>query len=294
VTAGVDHIAYSYDPILLLGSYRDDATILLPLEPSAHPTPDDWEAAWDPLFLSSMVNAPRHLVGGVPHHLQARFKGIEMDGPYRWHFVEHHLAHAASAFHASPFMLFVYDVQKDKADSIPAVRHVDGTARIQTINHSQHPLYYELLKAFHARTGMPVLVNTSFNARGEPIVCSPRDAVECFWTSPFDALAIVIVTRNRRDSLMRTLSHLRSLEEQFPIVVVDNDSTDDTVGMVRQHFPQVQLVRLAENRGAVVWNVCSICESDWIPVRHRKFVVVVRSTGARSDRSAVKTEEWRI
>jgi carbamoyltransferase len=90
----------------------------------------------------------------------------------------------------SPFMLFVHDVQPDKAKRIPAVRHVDGTARIQTINREQCPRYYDLLKAFQARTGVPVLVNTSFNTRGEPIVCTPRDAVECFWTSPLDALVI--------------------------------------------------------------------------------------------------------
>lgn len=99
----VDHIAYSYDPFLLLGQHRHEATITLPLEPSAHPTPAEWESAWDPLFLSSIVNAPRHLVGGVPHHLQARFRGARPDGPYQWHFVTHHIAHAASAFHASPF-----------------------------------------------------------------------------------------------------------------------------------------------------------------------------------------------
>ena len=500
----VDHIAYSYDPFLLLGRYSRSSTITLPLEPSAHPVPAKWEAAWDPLFLSHIVNAPRHLAGGVPLHLQARFRGASANGPFRWHFVEHHTAHAASAFHASPFdqaavltldgrgeratttynvglgnrlerlgqvnmphslgilyeqvtaylgflhssdeykvmalasfgkptyldefrdivrlgqygqytvepprlqerfgpprmkggpleqrhydiahslqvaleeavleiaswlhkasgcanlcmaggvalncvmnarlrdrgpferiwvqpaagdagtalgaalwidaqerganerryrmdhaflgpaygdaeieqflqwsklpyrrldnvaeeladilaqdkiigwfqgrmefgpralgarsilaspihpgmqarlndikdredfrpvapvvleeeaanwfagagespspfMLFVFDVLPDKVDRIPAVRHVDGTARIQTINRQQHPLYYDLLKAFQARTGVPVLVNTSFNTRGEPIVCSPRDAVECFWTSPLDALAI--------------------------------------------------------------------------------------------------------
>lgn len=501
----VDHVAYSYNPYLLLGSHSNDATITLPLEPSAHPTPAEWESAWDPLFLASIVNAPRHLAGGAPHHLQARFKGARANGPYRWHFVEHHTAHAASAFHASPFcqaavltldgrgerattsyslgegnqlhwlgqvnfphslgllyehvteylgflpssdeykvmalasfgkpcyladfrdvvrigtngqytiqpfdleehfgparsrggpleqrhydiahslqvvleesilhitdwlyeatrsdylcmaggvalncvmnarvhdrgpfkhvwvqpaagdagtalgaalwidalerrgtgdneryyqmdhaflgpaysdeeieqflrwsklpyrrlnaiaeevadmlaqdkiigwfqhrlefgpralgarsilaspisstmqarlneikdredfrpvapvvleeeasnwfahadvspfMLFVYDVLPDKADYIPAVRHVDGTARIQTINRRQHPLYYDLIRAFQAHTGVPVLVNTSFNTRGEPIVCTPRDAIECFWTSPLDALVI--------------------------------------------------------------------------------------------------------
>jgi carbamoyltransferase len=88
----------------------------------------------------------------------------------------------------SPFMLFIFDVSENKADKIPAVKHVDGTARIQTINENQHPTYYRLLKAFKEKTGVPVLVNTSFNTLGKPIVCSPRDAIECFWSSPFDAL----------------------------------------------------------------------------------------------------------
>jgi carbamoyltransferase len=90
----------------------------------------------------------------------------------------------------SPFMLFVHDVRPDKAALIPAVRHVDGTARIQTVNRTQHPLYHDLIRAFADRTGVPVLVNTSFNTRGRPIVCTPRDALECFWTSPLDVLAL--------------------------------------------------------------------------------------------------------
>jgi carbamoyltransferase len=93
------------------------------------------------------------------------------------------------ATHA-PFMLFTYPVRADRDARIPAVRHVDGTARVQTIRRAQHPRYYDLLTAFHERTGVPVLVNTSFNTRGEPIVCTPRDAIESFWTSPLDALAI--------------------------------------------------------------------------------------------------------
>jgi carbamoyltransferase len=98
----------------------------------------------------------------------------------------------------SPFMLFVCPVRKEKEDLIPAVKHVDGTARIQTVNRNQHPLYYDLLQEFKKITGVPVLVNTSFNTRGEPIVCTPRDAIECFWTSPIDALAIgsYLLTKN--------------------------------------------------------------------------------------------------
>lgn len=502
VLADVDHVAYSYDPTLLLGKYANDATITLPLQPSAQPK-GDWLSPWDPLFLSSIVNAPRQLASGAPHHIRKRFRGVTHDGPFRWHFVEHHLAHEASAFlaapfdecavltmdgrgerattsygiyqdrryrrlkqvnlphslgllyeavtdylgflhssdeykvmalasygkpvyaeqfhevlqyrgdgdyevrpaqwtalfgparergaeftqdhmniasslqivleetvlkmvhwlheetgaenlamaggvalncvmnarvrdqgpfkrvwvqpasgdsgtslgaalwidgqqrgmskqrqwtmqHAflgpayddaeieaflqqaklryrraddlsaevaelllqnkvigwfqgrmeygpralgarsilaspldasmqqrlnqikdredfrpvapvvleeaaaewfvdggvSPFMVFVYDVRVDKADRIPAVRHVDGTARIQTINRAQNPAYYDLLQAFAQRSGVPVLINTSFNTRGEPVVCSPRDAVESFCTTPLDALAI--------------------------------------------------------------------------------------------------------
>jgi carbamoyltransferase len=499
--ADVEHVAYSYDPSLLLGQYDGNASITLPLEPSAH-TASEWMSPWDPLFLSYIVNAPRQLASGAPHHIKKRFKGARHDGPYKWHFVEHHLAHEASAYlaapfdecavltmdgrgerattsygkyldrryqrlkqvnlphslgllyeaitdhlgflhssdeykvmalasfgkpvyapllrevveykgegdyivnpaewdkilgprrergseftqdhmnvasslqivleetvlhmvewlhqesgadnlcmaggvalncvlnarvrdrtpfkqvwvqpaagdsgtslgaalwidsqqrgpskrhwhmeHAflgpayddteieaflkqaklryrradnlagdvadllqknkvigwfqgrmefgpralgarsilaspldaemqshlnlikdredfrpvapvvleedvadwfvngavSPFMLFVYDVQPDKADRIPAVRHVDGTARIQTINRSQNPAYYDLLSAFKERTGVPVLINTSFNTRGEPVVCSPRDAVESFCSTPLDVLVI--------------------------------------------------------------------------------------------------------
>jgi carbamoyltransferase len=503
--ADIAHVAYSYDPYLLLGKHSKEDEISLPLEPSAKPTPAEWQDAWDPLFLSSIVNAPRHLADGAPHHIKKRFQGARRNGSYsfQWHFVEHHLAHAASAFlpspyeeaavmtldgrgeqattayyhgqgtrmeklgqvdmphslgllyervteylgflhssdeykvmalasfgkpvyldqfseilqlhengrytlqdpldleerfgptrqkgdpieqrhfdiahslqvtlenivlriaewlceatgsrnlcmaggvalncvmnarlrdrgpfqriwvqpaagdagtalgaalwidarergetrrvyqmdHAflgpgftddeieqfliwsklpyrrlenvaeetaeilaedriigwfqgkmefgpralgarsilaspihpemqerlneikdredfrpvapvvleeeaqawfikgevSPYMLFVYDVQPEKAGHIPAVRHVDGTARIQTINREQNQAYYDLLQAFYRRTGVPVLVNTSFNTRGEPIVCTPRDAIECFWTSPLDALVI--------------------------------------------------------------------------------------------------------
>jgi carbamoyltransferase len=91
---------------------------------------------------------------------------------------------------ASPFMLFVSDVLAHSARRIPAVRHVDGTARVQTIRREQHPLYYDLVREFERLTGVPVLVNTSFNTRSEPIVCTPRDAAQAFFTSPLDALVI--------------------------------------------------------------------------------------------------------
>lgn len=97
---GVDHVAYAFDPWLLLGSERADLT--LPLEPSRTPDPQ-WLSPWDPLALAYVVNAPRQLASGAPHHLQQRLRGAQADGPYQWHFVDHHLAHEASAFLAAPF-----------------------------------------------------------------------------------------------------------------------------------------------------------------------------------------------
>jgi carbamoyltransferase len=90
----------------------------------------------------------------------------------------------------SPFMLFAHEVRPEKAYLIPAVRHVDGRARIQTIRREQNSLYYELLREFAKVTGVPVLANMPFNTRDEPIVCTPRDALESFCTSPLDALVI--------------------------------------------------------------------------------------------------------
>jgi carbamoyltransferase len=90
----------------------------------------------------------------------------------------------------SPFMLFVNDVLADKRHLVPAICHIDATARIQTIRREFNPAYYDLISAFGRATGVPILVNTSFNSRGQPVVCTPQDAVECFWSSPLDALVI--------------------------------------------------------------------------------------------------------
>jgi carbamoyltransferase len=90
----------------------------------------------------------------------------------------------------APFMLFVYDVKPEQAARIPAVCHADHTARVQTVERETNPRYYDTLKAFQARTGVPILVNTSFNVRGEPVVCTPKDALDAFFSTPLDALVI--------------------------------------------------------------------------------------------------------
>jgi carbamoyltransferase len=89
----------------------------------------------------------------------------------------------------SPFMLFVARVRPDRR-TIPAVTHIDGSARLQTIARSQNPLYYDLIAEFERQTGCPVIINTSFNVRGEPIVCTPADAWRCFMRTEMDALVM--------------------------------------------------------------------------------------------------------
>jgi len=87
----------------------------------------------------------------------------------------------------SPYMLLVAPVREGKR-VIPSVTHVDHSARIQSISRKQNPLYYDLIQEFEKRTGVPVIINTSFNVRGEPIVCSPDDAYRCFMRTQMDYL----------------------------------------------------------------------------------------------------------
>jgi carbamoyltransferase len=90
----------------------------------------------------------------------------------------------------SPYMLFTHRVRPGWAERIPAVVHVDGTARIQTVDAAEEPLVHRCISAFERRTGLPVVVNTSLNTAGRPMVDDPRDALECFGSAPVDALAI--------------------------------------------------------------------------------------------------------
>jgi len=110
---------------------------------------------------------------------------------------------AGEIFHGrlpSPHMLFTHDVGPAWRERIPAVVHVDGTARIQTVAREEEPLVARVLDGFAARTGVPVVVNTSLNTAGRPIVDDPRDALECFGSAPIDLLAIgpFAVRRNGR------------------------------------------------------------------------------------------------
>ena len=90
----------------------------------------------------------------------------------------------------SPFMVLTAQVRAEKRSVIPSVTHVDGSARPQTVERDISPLYWRLIYEFGQRTGVPVVMNTSFNLRGEPIVCSPTDAIRTFFSSGMDALVI--------------------------------------------------------------------------------------------------------
>ncbi len=90
----------------------------------------------------------------------------------------------------SPFMLFVYPVRPEKQAEVPAITHINGTARVQTVTETANPRYHALIKAFAEITGTPMLLNTSFNVMGEPIVHRPADAIRCFYSTGMDALAI--------------------------------------------------------------------------------------------------------
>lgn len=99
----------------------------------------------------------------------------------------------------SPYMLFTHAVRADWRDRIPAVVHVDGTARIQTVDPDREPLLTQLLSAFEQRTGLPVVVNTSLNTAGRPMVQSPRDALELYGCAPVDLLVLGPFAASRGD-----------------------------------------------------------------------------------------------
>ncbi len=99
---------------------------------------------------------------------------------------------------SSPFMLFVHPVKPEQRSKVPAITHIDGTARVQTVSRDADPLYYRLIEAFERRRGVPMVLNTSFNVMGEPIVHTPADAVRCFYSTGMDALVMggcVVVKR---------------------------------------------------------------------------------------------------
>jgi carbamoyltransferase len=92
-----------------------------------------------------------------------------------------------------------FDKLKIRRSQIPAVTHVDYSARIQTVKRQDNPLYYDMINEFYKKTGCPVIINTSFNVRGEPLVCTPQDAFRCFMRTEMDYLLIGCFLLDKRE-----------------------------------------------------------------------------------------------
>ena len=121
--------------------------------------------------------------------LNARIKRREWFRPFAPSILEERQAEYFEHDHPSPFMLHVYKIRPEKREQLCAVNHVDDTGRLQSVNREENPLYYDLIRAFESRTGIPVVLNTSFN-ENEPIVCKPEEAIDCFQRTRMDAIAI--------------------------------------------------------------------------------------------------------
>lgn len=119
--------------------------------------------------------------------VNSRIKFREAFRPFAPSVLEDRVHTLFSVYNPSPFMMFTFPVI---SDSVPAITHKDGTARIQTVSEADNPLYHLLITAFYKRTGCPAILNTSFNVMGEPIVCTPQDAVNTFKKSGLDYLVI--------------------------------------------------------------------------------------------------------
>ncbi|MCH8523600.1 MAG: hypothetical protein LAT52_03535, partial [Balneolales bacterium] len=132
----------------------------------------------------------------------------------------------------SPYMLMVSPVHQriinipeeevegfkklyQKRSALPAITHVDNSARIQTVHRETNPRYYQLIKSFFDLTGIPVLINTSFNVRGEPIVCSPEDAYRCFMRTNMDILVLGNFILKKNEQPQAALSD--NWKEEFPL-----------------------------------------------------------------------------
>lgn len=121
--------------------------------------------------------------------LNARIKHREAFRPFAPAVLEESTAAYFTNSYPSPFMLMTYPVRPEKVYEIPAPTHVDGTGRLQTVRRDQNARYYDLIKAFGAKTGVPVLLNTSFN-ENEPICCTPEEAVDTFLRTKMDVLVL--------------------------------------------------------------------------------------------------------
>jgi carbamoyltransferase len=154
-------------------------------------------AEWGPRALGnrSIVADPRR--ADMKEILNRRIKHREIFRPFAPSILAEATGEWFEKSHASPFMTLAYAVRPERRAQIPAPTHVDGTGRLQTVTREANPRYWRLIKAFQDLTGVPVVLNTSFNDN-EPIVCRPEEALDCFLRTRMDALVMgdFLITRH--------------------------------------------------------------------------------------------------
>lgn len=144
---------------------------------------------WGPRALGNRSIVAHPGLPDMKDILNARIKRREWFRPFAPSILAEYQPEYFEHDHPSPFMLHVYKIRSEKRKQLCAVNHVDDTGRLQSVTRDENPIYYDLISAFHRKTGIPVVLNTSFN-ENEPIVCTPEEAIDCFQRTRMDALAI--------------------------------------------------------------------------------------------------------
>ena len=144
---------------------------------------------WGPRALGNRSIVAHPGLPTMKDTLNARIKQREWFRPFAPSILADRQSEYFEHDHPSPFMLHVYKIRPEKRSELCAVNHVDDTGRLQTVSREENPLYYDLIQAFEKKTGIPVILNTSFN-ENEPIVCKPEEAIDCFQRTKMDVLAI--------------------------------------------------------------------------------------------------------
>jgi carbamoyltransferase len=144
---------------------------------------------WGPRALGNRSILAHPGLPNMKDVLNARIKHREWFRPFAPSILVERQSEYFERDHPSPFMLHVYKIRPERRTQLCAVNHVDNTGRLQTVSRDENALYYDLIRAFEGKTGIPVLLNTSFN-ENEPIVCTPEEAIDCFKRTHMDVLAI--------------------------------------------------------------------------------------------------------
>ncbi len=170
---------------------------------------------WGPRALGnrSILCDPRR--GDMKSLLNAKIKRRESFRPFAPSVLEEEVAEWFEEEDAVPFMMQVFQIREEQRAKIPAVAHVDGSGRLQTVSRRANPLYYRLIEAFRDLTGVPMVLNTSFN-ENEPVVCRPEEALDCFLRTRMDALFLgnMVLTREEGKVAPKSGAALRSLAPQ--------------------------------------------------------------------------------